>query len=328
MPMYWGDYLKDTMHFDALEHGAYILLIAHCWMNDGKAPNETRKLLQITKLKGMKGALERLDSVLKKFELVGNDWTHKRVMHELSRAREKKQKAKESGRLGGAARQANAKAIAKATPIAKRKRNESSSPSPSILEDNIPLPPSLESVRPAVENWIAYKLETHNFRYKPRGLKALFAELQDYGPDIAAASIQFSIARGYQGIVKREPEKSQKPTLSFKNQRELEVLARIQEREKHEQNGSIRAAQGLDGAVHGGGRRLPGRSVDDGAEGRGPSRSATGGRATPTRAGEIIPTNYRRISGGGATPAAAQRDSSAATAGVNIDDEGIALKVN
>jgi uncharacterized protein YdaU (DUF1376 family) len=31
IPMYWGDYLRDTMRLSATEHGAYMLLIAHYW---------------------------------------------------------------------------------------------------------------------------------------------------------------------------------------------------------------------------------------------------------------------------------------------------------
>ena len=31
MPIYWGDYTKKTQHLSTLEHGAYLLLIAHYW---------------------------------------------------------------------------------------------------------------------------------------------------------------------------------------------------------------------------------------------------------------------------------------------------------
>ena len=38
MPMFWGDFLANTMHFTAQEVGAYLLLIAHAWEHGGKIP--------------------------------------------------------------------------------------------------------------------------------------------------------------------------------------------------------------------------------------------------------------------------------------------------
>jgi uncharacterized protein YdaU (DUF1376 family) len=43
MPIYWGDYLRDTRHFNTEQHGAYLLLIAHYWQN-GSLPTDEGQL--------------------------------------------------------------------------------------------------------------------------------------------------------------------------------------------------------------------------------------------------------------------------------------------
>ncbi len=48
MPLYWGDYLADTSHLTALQHGCYLLLIAHYWQHGG-IPHDLRQLQRITK---------------------------------------------------------------------------------------------------------------------------------------------------------------------------------------------------------------------------------------------------------------------------------------
>ncbi len=48
MPLYWGDYLADTSHLTALQHGCYLLLIAHYWQHGG-IPHDLRRLQRITK---------------------------------------------------------------------------------------------------------------------------------------------------------------------------------------------------------------------------------------------------------------------------------------
>lgn len=37
MAFYVADYLADTLHLSATEHGAYLLLISHYWVHGGLA---------------------------------------------------------------------------------------------------------------------------------------------------------------------------------------------------------------------------------------------------------------------------------------------------
>src|SRR5215472_12825991 len=46
MPLYWGDYLRDTRDLSTLQHGAYLLLIAHYWQH-GALPTDARQLAAI-----------------------------------------------------------------------------------------------------------------------------------------------------------------------------------------------------------------------------------------------------------------------------------------
>jgi uncharacterized protein YdaU (DUF1376 family) len=47
MPLFWGDFLANTMHLSAQEAGAYLFLIAHAWEHDGKIPSEPVRLARI-----------------------------------------------------------------------------------------------------------------------------------------------------------------------------------------------------------------------------------------------------------------------------------------
>lgn len=47
MPLFWGDFLANTMHLSAQEAGAYLFLIAHAWENGGKIPADRVRLARI-----------------------------------------------------------------------------------------------------------------------------------------------------------------------------------------------------------------------------------------------------------------------------------------
>lgn len=49
MPWYIGDYLRDTAHLDATEHGAYLLLLAHAWMHGGELPSDSDRRRKIAR---------------------------------------------------------------------------------------------------------------------------------------------------------------------------------------------------------------------------------------------------------------------------------------
>src|SRR5262245_31204883 len=47
MPLFWGDFVANTMHLSAQEAGAYLFLIAHAWEHGGEIPSESVRLARI-----------------------------------------------------------------------------------------------------------------------------------------------------------------------------------------------------------------------------------------------------------------------------------------
>ena len=50
MPIYPGDYLRDTGHLSTVEHGAYFLLMLHAWASDGLLPADDNRVRSIAKM--------------------------------------------------------------------------------------------------------------------------------------------------------------------------------------------------------------------------------------------------------------------------------------
>jgi uncharacterized protein YdaU (DUF1376 family) len=81
MPLHIADYLADTGHLTATEHGAYLLMIMHYWQN-GSLPANERVIARIAKLTPEQWEDSRDILAM----LFGPDWSHKRIDAELSKA--------------------------------------------------------------------------------------------------------------------------------------------------------------------------------------------------------------------------------------------------
>ena len=105
MQLYVGDYLRDTRHLTAEQHGAYLLLLMAAWNAGGRLPNDSRKLARLAASTPSRWAKISAD-VLEFFEVDGDHITNRRLTLELKKASEKSIKRAEAGTRGG-----NAKAL-------------------------------------------------------------------------------------------------------------------------------------------------------------------------------------------------------------------------
>ena len=89
MPLFWGDFLANTMHLSAHEAGAYLFLIAHAWEHEGRIPAEAIRLARIAHVR--QDRWKQTWKVLEKFfeiepgETVITVYRHQRVLDELHR---------------------------------------------------------------------------------------------------------------------------------------------------------------------------------------------------------------------------------------------------
>ncbi len=105
MPFYVADYLADTGHLSAAEHGAYLLLIMHYWQN-GKLPAEPHRLARIARM-----TPDEWDAAADAVgEFFDDGWRHERIERELQKAADVSEKAKKKAakRWGNAAADAAA----------------------------------------------------------------------------------------------------------------------------------------------------------------------------------------------------------------------------
>lgn len=94
--LYVSDYLADTMHLTAEEHGAYLLLIMNYWQTEKPIPEN--RLQGITRV--FNDRWTTVKSSLSDFFKVDENgcWYHERIEKDLEKIKLKSQQASEAGR--------------------------------------------------------------------------------------------------------------------------------------------------------------------------------------------------------------------------------------
>jgi len=103
MQLYVNDYLADTAHLNATQHGAYILLLMNYWQQ-GKPLNNSRERLAFVARMTPDEWDDNREILAEFFWIDGDIWTHARVENDLAKVREKSEKASVSARQAFAKR--------------------------------------------------------------------------------------------------------------------------------------------------------------------------------------------------------------------------------
>ena len=111
IPLYCGDFLANTLHLTAAEVGAYFLLIAHAWENDGWIPyDRAQRIARMDNRHWAKARarLEEFFTLEQATEAVPRRYCHGRVSRELAKAAEKSNQNKDAALRMHSKRRANA----------------------------------------------------------------------------------------------------------------------------------------------------------------------------------------------------------------------------
>ncbi|HGG7274783.1 TPA: DUF1376 domain-containing protein [Escherichia coli] len=95
MQLYIADYLADTMHLSAEEHGAYLLLMFNYWQTGKPIPKN--RLAKIARLTNERWA-DVEPSLQEFFCDNGEEWVHLRIAEDLASVREKLTKKSAAGK--------------------------------------------------------------------------------------------------------------------------------------------------------------------------------------------------------------------------------------
>lgn len=103
MPIFWGDYLKDTQHLDCQSHGGYLLLIAQYWTKGEALPDNDKYLRNVVGVTAQKWTTMR--PILEPFFILQDGvWYHQRIDAELDKALVLTNKRRAASRAGHEAR--------------------------------------------------------------------------------------------------------------------------------------------------------------------------------------------------------------------------------
>lgn len=210
MPLYIADYLGDTLHLQAEQHGAYLLLLMAAWKRGGHVPGDPEELAGIARV-----PLERWQShtsakVLPFFRHDGAIYWHDRVLAELESARTNVAQKAKAGAAGAAARwQKDGKRMADAMPSQSQTDAPSPSPSPITFPEGKVKRKAVESVdadvleglgvdRQVADEFLALRRRKRSLLTQI-ALDGIEAEAKRAGWTLDKA-LRECIARGWQGF--------------------------------------------------------------------------------------------------------------------------------
>lgn len=132
MPIYWGDYARDTGHLNNAGHGAYMMLIKHYWCSGEPLSDDDNELWRIACCDSKKHWLKLRPGIVRLFVQISGKLSHKRIDREIEHAETITNAKAEAGKRGAEARwQKDGSRIAE--PPVRQRQTDTPSPSPSHL---------------------------------------------------------------------------------------------------------------------------------------------------------------------------------------------------
>jgi uncharacterized protein YdaU (DUF1376 family) len=100
LPLYTGDYRRDTQHLSMMEHGAYCLLLMHCWDQRGPLPLDERRIFGICNARSNEemGAVRHV--LAEFFTRMDDGWYNRRMDREINRAAALSERLSTAGKAG------------------------------------------------------------------------------------------------------------------------------------------------------------------------------------------------------------------------------------
>jgi len=97
MPIYIGDYFKDTRHLSTEEHGAYLLILMELWIKGGKMPETSAQ-----RIAGFPENWEKIKQNIYVFFTIKNGFlSQKRLSRELKKWTKYRNSKRKAGLKGG-----------------------------------------------------------------------------------------------------------------------------------------------------------------------------------------------------------------------------------
>lgn len=86
LPLYTGDYLRDTTHLSPREHGVYLLMLVWCWQHAKPMPNDMLRLCRICACRDATDEAAVKVVLAEFFELEPDGYHNRRIERELTRS--------------------------------------------------------------------------------------------------------------------------------------------------------------------------------------------------------------------------------------------------
>lgn len=145
MPLYTGDYLRDTRHLTPLKHGIYVLALMYCWDSKGPMPLDEQECAGICNCRSA-DEVEAMRYVLSRYFVVMDDGKYnKRMSEEVVRHERLSKTFSEAGLKSAEARRNKARAGTRAAQAnveprlnvgSTKAEPRSETPSPSLFNSN------------------------------------------------------------------------------------------------------------------------------------------------------------------------------------------------